>query len=201
MNWQLCMYLFIYTFIQIWLFKWRPQNNWVVYRSFSRFFLQVKNIYSYNCIRKPNIMQTNIIDCMELMSAEIRSHIVIRRTSSVYCLCVFHNGVHFCPSILLHCRTPAPNKSSSHVVFKSSLHVVFEPSSYGVFESSSHVYWNLRHMLYYNPSLTISTRNPSWRETDTIFLPPISAASHRPECQIQQSSPARTFEEWPSPFP
>ena len=37
------------------------------------FFIQVKNILSYNCIRKPNIIQRNIIDCMEL-SAEIRSH-------------------------------------------------------------------------------------------------------------------------------
>ena len=34
-------------------------------------------------------MQTNIIDCMELRSAEIRSHIVIRRASRVYSLCVF----------------------------------------------------------------------------------------------------------------
>ena len=70
-----------------------------------------------------------------------------------------------------------------------------------LFESSSHVYLNPRHMLYYNLSVTISTRNPSWPRTDTIFFSSISAASHRPECQIQQSSPARPFEEWPSPSP
>ena len=46
-------------------------------------------------------------------------------------------------------------KSLLHVVFESSSHV-FESSSH-VFESSSHVYSNPRHMLYYNPSVTIST--------------------------------------------
>ena len=96
---------------------------------------------------------------------------------------------------------PAPNQSSSHVVFKSSLHVVFKSSSHVLFKSSSHVYSNPRHMLYYNPWLTISTRNPSRRGTDTILFPSKSAASHRPESQIQQSSPARTFEEWLSPSP
>ena len=105
-----------------------------------KFFLQVKNILSYNCIHKPDIIQRNIIDCMELRSAEIRSHIVIRRSFRVYSLCVSsssapaswsgQNDVPFFPSILLHCRHPAPNKSSSHVVFKSSLHVVFESSVY-----------------------------------------------------------------------
>ena len=30
------------------------------------FFLQEKNILRYNCIRKPNLIQRNIIDCMEL---------------------------------------------------------------------------------------------------------------------------------------
>ena len=53
----------------------------------SDIFLQVKNILTYNY--KPNIIQRNFIDCMELRSAEIRSHIVIRRTSRVYPLCVF----------------------------------------------------------------------------------------------------------------
>ena len=144
------------------------------------FFLQVKNILSYNCIRKPNIIQRNIIDYMELKSAEIRSHIVIRRTSRVYSLCVFrilqhrHHGrdrmmSSSSPPSSFTVVPPAPNKSLSHVVFKSSSHVVFESSSHVVFkssshvvfESSSHVYSNLRHMLYYNPSLTISTRNPS----------------------------------------
>ena len=154
-----------------------------IYRSFSRFFLQVKNIFSYNGIRKPNIIQTNIIDCMELKSAEIRSHIVIRRTSRVYSLCVFRLLQHRHPGRDRMMSTssppssftvvpPAPNQSSSHVVFKSSfhvvfesslhvvfessfhvvfessLHVVFESSSHVVFESSSHVYSNLRHILY-----------------------------------------------------
>ena len=149
---------------------------------------------------------------MELRSAEIRSHIVIRRTSRVYSLCVFRilQHRHHGRDIMMYTSSPpssftvvptAPNQSLSHVVFKSALHVVFESSSHVVFKSSSHVYSNPRHMLYYNPSLTISTRNPSWRGTDTIFLPSISATSHRPESQIQQSGPARTFEEWPSPSP
>ena len=189
----------------------------------------MKNILSYNCIRKPNIIKRNIIDCMELRSAKIRSHIVIKRTSRVYSLCDFRLLQHRYPgrdSMMPTSSPPssftvvlrAPNQSSSHVVFKSSLHVVFESSSHVVFksslhvvfeswshvifessshvvfESSSHVYSNPRHMLYYNPSVTISTRNPSGRGTDTIFFPSISAASHRPECHIQQSSPARTFE-------
>ena len=103
------------------------------------FFLQVKNILSCNCIRKPNIIQINIIDCMELRSAEIRSHIVIRRTSRVYSLCVFRLLQHRHPGRDRMMSTssppssftvvpPSPNKSSSHVVFKSSLHVVFESS-------------------------------------------------------------------------
>ena len=135
----------------------------------------MKNILSYNCIRKPNLIQRNIIDCMELRSAEIRRNIV-----RVYSLCVFRLLQHRHPSRDKMMSTssppssftvvpPAPNQSSSHVVFKSSLHVVFESSSHVVFkssshvvfESSSHVYSNPRHMLYSNPSLTISTRNPS----------------------------------------
>ena len=134
-------------------------------------FLQVKNILSYNCIHKPNIIQRNIIDCMELRSTKIRSHIVIRRTSRVYSLCVFRLLQHRHPGRDRMMPTssppssftvvpPAPNQSSSHGVFKSSLHGVFESSSHVVFESSSHVYSNPRHMLYYNPSVTISTRNP-----------------------------------------
>ena len=117
---------------------------------------------------------------MELRSVEIRSHNVIRRTSRVYSLCVFCLIQHRHPSRDRMMSTssppssftvvpPAPNQSSSHVVFKSSLHVafessshvVFESSSHVLFESSSHVYSNPRHMLYYNPSLIISTRNPS----------------------------------------
>ena len=140
----------------------------------------MKNILSYNCIRKPNIIQINIIDCMELRSAEIRSHIVIRRTSRVYSLYVFRllQPRHPGRDRMMSTSSPpssftvvplAPNQSSSHVVFKSSLHVVFESSSHVVFESSSHVvfkfsshvYSNPHHMLYYNPSLTISTRNLS----------------------------------------
>ena len=130
-------------------------------------FIQVQNILSYNCIRKPNIIQRNIIDCMELRSAKIRSHIVIRKTSRVYSLCVFRLLQHRHPGWDRMMPTsstpspftvvpPSPNQSSSHVVFKSSLHVVFESSSHVVFESSSHVvfessshvYSNPRHMLY-----------------------------------------------------
>ena len=135
------------------------------------FFLQVMNILSYNCIRKPNIIQRNIIDCMELRCVEIRSHIVIMRTSRVYSLCVFcllqyrHPGRNrilstSSPPSSFTVVLPVPNQASSHVVFKSSLHVVVESSSHVVFESSSHVYSNPRYMLYSNPSLTISTRNP-----------------------------------------
>ena len=169
------------------------------YIDHSIIFLPVTNILSYNCIRKPHIIQRNINDCMELGRAEIRSHIVIRRTSIVYSLCVFRLLQHRHPGRdrMMSTSSPpssftvvplAPNQSSAHVVFKSSSHVVFKSSSHVVFESSSHVYSNHRHMLYYNPSLTISTRNPSRRGTNTIFLPSISSASHRPEFQIQQSS-------------
>ena len=140
----------------------------------------MKNILSYNWIRKPNIIQINIIGCLELRSAKIRSHIVIRRTSRVYSLCVFRllQHRHPCRDRVMPTSSPpsyfivvppAPNQSSSHVVFKFSLHVVFESSSHVVFESSSHVvfessshvYSNPRHILYYNPSVTISTRNSS----------------------------------------
>ena len=114
------------------------------YIDHSRDFLLAKNIVSYNCIRKPNIMQTNFIDCMELRSAEIRSHVVIRRTSRVYSLCVFrilqhrHHGRDrmmstSSPPSSFTVVPPAQNQSSSHVVFESSLHVVFESSSHIVF--------------------------------------------------------------------
>ena len=88
----LCDFLFIYTFIKILLFKNEGHKTieLYIYRSFSQFFLQVKNIFGYICIRKPNIMQTNFIDCMELRSAEIKIHIVIWSISRVYSLCVFH---------------------------------------------------------------------------------------------------------------
>ena len=131
----------------------------------------MKNILSYNCIRKPNIIQRHIIDCMELRCVEIKSHIVIRRPTRVYSLCVFrlrqrrHPGrgrmmSTSSPPSSFTVGPPAPNQSSSHVEFKSSLHVVFESSSHVVFESpshvvfesSSHVYSNPRHMLYSNPS-------------------------------------------------
>ena len=132
----------------------------------------MKNILSYNCIRKPNIIQRNIVDCMELRSAEIRSHIVIRRTSRVYSLCVFRLLQHqhpgrdrmvsaSSPPSSFTVVPPARNQSLPHIVCQSSLHVVFKSSLDVVFKSSSHVYSNLRHMLYSNPSLTISTRNPS----------------------------------------
>ena len=122
-----------------------------IYRSFSRFFLQVKNIFSSNCILKPNIIQTNIIDCMELRSAEIRT-ILSSGEPPEFILCVcFRLLQHRHPGRDRMMSTsatpssftvvpPAPNQSSSHVVFKSSLHVVFK--------SSSHVYSNPRHMLY-----------------------------------------------------
>ena len=167
----------IYLYIpknMIILMKATKQLSWTYIDHF-RIFLQVKNIFSYNCIGKPNIMQTNIIDCMELRSAEIRSHIVIRRTSRVYSMCVFRLLQHRHPGRDRMMSTsappssftvvpPEPNQSSSHVVFKFSLHVVFksslhvvfessshvvfESSSHVVFESSSHVYSNPRHMLY-----------------------------------------------------
>ena len=106
------MYLFINTYKYDYLNEGHKTIELYIYRSFSRFFLQVKNILSYNCIRKLNIIQRN----MESRSAEIRSHIVIRRTFRVYSLCVLppsapaswsgQNDVHFIPSILLHCRPP-----------------------------------------------------------------------------------------------
>ena len=87
---------------------------------------------------------------MNLRSAEIRSHIVIRRTSRVYSRCVFRLLQHRHPGRDRMMSTSSPpssftvaphahNQSSSHVVFKYSLHVVFESSSHVVFESSSHV--------------------------------------------------------------
>ena len=132
-NCQLFMYLFIYTFIKIWLLKWRPQNNWIVYRSFSQFFLQVKNILSYKCIHKPNIIQRNIIDCMELRSAEIRSHIVIGRTSRVYSPCVLR--------LLLPLHHPSLS-SPLHQI--NPHHMLYSNPRYML-------YSNPRHMLYSNP--------------------------------------------------
>ena len=155
-----------------------------IFRSLSRFFLQVKNIFSYNCLRKPNLLQTNIIDCMELRSAEIRSHIVRRRTSRVYSLCIFRLLQHRHPgrdrmistsaspsSFTVAPHAPNQSSSSSHVVFESSSHVILESIINHIHKKS--VMMGNRHNI----------------------IPPISAASPRPECQIQQSSPARTFEE------
>ena len=88
---------------------------------------------------------------MGLRSADIRGHVVIRRTSRVLSLCVYHLVQHACilgrdimmststPAFSFIVALPAPNKFSSHVVFESSSHIVFESSSRVVFESSSHV--------------------------------------------------------------
>ena len=92
--------------------------------------------------------------------------------------------------------------NTRHMLYSNPRHMLYSNPRYMLYSNPSHMlYSNPRHMLYSKSSLTISTKNPSWRGTATIFLPSISAASHRPECQIQQSSPARTFEEWPSPSP
>ena len=148
----------------------------------------MKNILCYNCIRKPKITQRNIIDCMELRSAEIRSHIVIRRTSRVYSLCVFcllqhrHPGrdrmmstssppssftvappctksilITYCIQILVTCCIEILVTCCIRILVTCCIRILVTC----LFESSSHVYSNPRHMLYYNPSLTISTRNPS----------------------------------------
>ena len=85
------------------------------------FFSQVKNILSYNCIRKPNIIQINIIDCMELRSAEIRSHIVIRRTSRFYSLCVFRLLQHRHPGRDRMMSTSSPPSSFTAVPCTKSI--------------------------------------------------------------------------------
>ena len=142
---------------------------------------------------------------MELRSAEIRSHIVIRRTSRVYSLCVLRLLQHRHPGRDIMMSTssppssftvvpPVPNQSSSHVVFKSSLHVVFESSSHVVFESSSHVVFESSSHVIFESIINHIHKKSVMTGTATIFLPS-SAASHHPECQIQRSSPARTFEE------
>ena len=86
------------------------------YIDHSRDCLQVKNIYSYNCIRKPNIMQTNIIDCMEFRTEVLKSEAILslgEPPEFIPCVSLPHsvpeswsgqNNVHFCPSIPLHCR-------------------------------------------------------------------------------------------------
>ena len=147
-NLQLFMYLFIYTLKYDYLNEGHKTIELYIYRSFSRFFLQVKNIFSHNCIRKPNVMQTNIIDCMELRSAEIRSHIVIMRISRVYFLGVFHLLQHRNPGRDIMMSTSAP--PSYFTV--ASLHQI---------NHHHMLYSNPRYMLHSNPSLTISTRNPS----------------------------------------
>ena len=145
----------------------------------------MKNILSYNCIRKPNIIQRNTIDCMELRSAEMRSNIIIRRTSRVYTLCVFRLLQHRHPSRDRMMSTSSPPSSftvvppctksilitcciqilvtccirilvSCCIRFLVTCCILILVTC--LFESSSHVYSNPRHMLYSNPSLTISTR-------------------------------------------
>ena len=106
----------------------------------------MKNILSYNCIRKPNIIPRNIIDCMEMRSAEIRSHIVIRRTSRVYSLCVFR---------LLQHRHPGRDRIMSTSSPPSSFIVVplhqINPHHMLYSNSRCMLYSNPRHMLYSNP--------------------------------------------------
>ena len=125
-----------------------------IYRSFSRFFLQVKNIFSYNCIRKPNIIQINIIDCMELRSAEIRSHIVIRRTSRVYSLCVFRLLQHRHPGRDRMMSTSSP-PSSFTVVPPHQInphHLLYSNPRYMLYSNPRNMFYsNPRHMFYSNP--------------------------------------------------
>ena len=56
-------------------------------------------------------MQTNIIDCMELRSVEIRIHIVIRRTSRVYSMSVIRLLQHRNPGRDRLMSTSAPPSS------------------------------------------------------------------------------------------
>ena len=115
----------------------------------------MKNILSYNCIRKPNIIQRNIIDCMELRSAEIRNHIVIRRTSRVYSLCVsfasFSTGIlvgtESCPFLPL---LPLSLSSPLHQI--NPHHVLYSHPRYMLYSNPRHMlYSNPRHMFYSNP--------------------------------------------------
>ena len=106
---------------------------------------------------------------MGLRSAEIRSHVVIRRTSRVYSLCVFRLLQHRHPSrdrmmstsspILLHCRPPC-TKSILIIcciqILVTCCILILVTCCIRIlvtclFESSSHVYSNPRHMLYYSP--------------------------------------------------
>ena len=228
-NLQLFMYLFIYTFLQIWLGKLRPQKIelyiyidysqdlfftsddhnhgieecWNPCVSFASFSTQASWSGQNDVHFCPSILLHCVLPCIKsiLVTCCIRIlvtwciWILVKCCIWILVICLFKSSSH----IVFKFSSHVVLESSSHFVFESSSHVVLESSSHVVFEYSSHIYSNLRHMLYSNPSLTISTSNPSWRETDTVFLPHISAASHRPEYQLQQSSPARTLADLPSP--
>ena len=141
------MYLFIYTFIKKYDYFNEGHKTIELYVDHSHeFFLQVKNILSNNCIRKPNIIQRNIIDYMELRNAEIRSHIVIMRTSRVYSLCVFRLLQHRHPGRDRLMSTSSPPSSFTIV----PLHQI-NPHHMLYSNPRQMLYSNRRHMLYLNP--------------------------------------------------
>ena len=113
----------------------------------------MKNKFSYNCIRKPNIIQRNINDCMELRCAEIRSHIVIRRTSRVYSLCVFRLLQHRHPGRDRIMSTSSPPSSFTVVPpAPNPHHMWYSNPRYMLHSNPRHMlYSNPRHMLYLNP--------------------------------------------------
>ena len=100
---------------------------------------------------------------MELRSVETRSHIIIRRTSRVYSLCVLHLlqhtgimvGTKLCPlrsSILLHCRHPLHQINHHHMLCSNPRHMLYSNARRMLYLNPCHMmYSNPRHMLYSNP--------------------------------------------------
>ena len=123
----------------------------------------MKNIFDYNCFRKPNIMQTNIIDCMALRSAKIRIQVVIRRTSRVYFASFStqaswsgQNNVHFCPSIILHCRPPLHQINPHHMLYSNPRHMLYSNPCHMLYSNPRNMlYSNPCHMLYSIPRYTL----------------------------------------------
>ena len=99
-------------------------------------------------------MQTNFIDCMELRSAEIRSHIVIRRIYRVCSLCVFRLLQHRHPGWDRMMSTSAPPSSFTVAPLHQIIphHMLYSNPRYMFYSNPRYMFYsNPRHMLHSNP--------------------------------------------------
>ena len=72
-----------------------------------------------------------------------------------------HNHVHFCPSILLHCRLPLHQINPHHMLYSNPRHMLYSNPRHIMYSNSRNMlysnphlilYSNPHHMLYLNPS-------------------------------------------------